>query len=304
MIELENIITRFITIKINNIKVRDINYASEYLKKSFENISKYIINNREIKDLYHRYRLGVDILAILNTDKYYYDLPFASYPTLFEVVENQMENNHKRKKEKNKESDNIENIFSKGFVAPPEYTIIKEQIPIVRKGLVKLCTKYIAFMELKKWVETNGIKKIEVEPQKNKDTTFSDNYFEERKNNFNNVPLALVKKYFIQLAKESPAQFLTEDEVLKFIDRAFCSNNKNGKLRFKNANRKQGVIWKLFHNFYEDCTTNTIYETTKQSKKKYVELLTSNFDNWNFKSVFNNFANGSSKRWLRIKDFK
>jgi hypothetical protein len=304
MSDLEKTITRFITIQINSIKVRDINYATEYLKKNFENISKYIINNREIKDLYHKYRLGVDILAVLNTDKYYYNLPIASYPTLYEVVESKKENTLKRKKKKNKDADNIENIFSKGFVAPPEYAIIKEQIPIVRKRLVKLCTKYVAFMELKKWVETKGITKIEVESKKNMDTSFSDDYFNGKTNKFNKMPLELVYKYFMQLAKETPVQFLTEGEVIKFIDRAFCSTTKKEKLTFKNVKRKQGVIWKLFHNFYEDCTTNTIYESTKLSKKKYVELVTLNFDNWNFKSVFDNFANGSSKHWLRIKDFK
>jgi hypothetical protein len=95
---------------------------------------------------------------------------------------------------------------------------------------------------------------------------------------------------------------LTVEEVNLFIDRAFCFNHTIEKLSFHSISRKHGAIWKLFHHFYEDCATNLKYDIKKKAKKEYVELITSNFTNWQFDKVSNNFAIRNEQNWLRIKD--
>ena len=128
--------------------------------------------------------------------------------------------------------------------------------------------------------------------------------FKGEENTFNKVPLNKVYKYFLQLAEEPEKPFLTSEEVHNFIDKAFCNNAKIDKLTFSNINKNQSTVWKLFHNFYDDCTTNTLYEANRHVKKKYVKLITDNFTNWDYESVHDNFAKGDSKYWKKLKDLK
>ncbi len=128
--------------------------------------------------------------------------------------------------------------------------------------------------------------------------------FKDKENKFNKVPLIQVYKYFMQLAEEPEKPFLTSAEVFDFIDKSFCCNTEIDKLEFTNTNKKQGLIWKLFHNFYEDCTNSTLYDTTKHTKEKYVKLITDNFTNWDYRAVYDNFANANSRHWKRLKDYK
>jgi hypothetical protein len=123
-------------------------------------------------------------------------------------------------------------------------------------------------------------------------------------NQFNKAPLELVVNYFMQLAEVQDKPFLSREDVLKFIDKAFCGNNKIDKLTFTNANRKKGLICKLFSNFYEECKSDYTYETSKQNKEKYVKLLTSNFLNFSYKTVFGNFGISKSKYWKKLNEFK
>lgn len=128
-------------------------------------------------------------------------------------------------------------------------------------------------------------------------------YFDGKTNNFNKVSLERVTKYFMQLTEESQRPFLKKEDVLKFIDKAFCGNNKIKILTLNNTIGKKGLIWQLFYNFFMECTADYEYESSKHVKKKYVMLLTSNFRNWDYKNVFDNFSKSKSKHWKKLSDF-
>ena len=129
-------------------------------------------------------------------------------------------------------------------------------------------------------------------------------YFEGKTNQFNKVPLLQVFRYFMQLVDETESSFLTKDEVIQFIDKAFCGNKSLESLTFQNITSKNSLIYKLFYDFYVDCTSTTLYEGTKQTKPKYVKLITDNFTNWEYKTVFDNFSKSDSKHWKRLPEFK
>jgi hypothetical protein len=123
-------------------------------------------------------------------------------------------------------------------------------------------------------------------------------------NQFNKAPLELVVNYFMQLAEVQDEPFLSREDVLKFIDKAFCGNNEIELLTLVNTKNKKGSIYKLFHNFFEECTKYS-YESTNYSKKgDYVKLLTSNFANWKYQTVFDNFSNSDFKPWKKFKELK
>ncbi len=130
-----------------------------------------------------------------------------------------------------------------------------------------------------------------------------DKTFDNKENHFNNVPINLATKYFMQLA-EKPNEYLTKDEVNKFIDKAFCNGKIKKKFTLQLKRGEQQKIWKLFANFYNDCTTDSIYQIAKQgTKEKYVRLITDNFTNWKYETVFDNFTKSTTKYWKRLKDF-
>jgi hypothetical protein len=157
--------------------------------------------------------------------------------------------------------------------------------------------KEIAFLQAE-IEKTNILNSSEpIENEKN-------NYFKGKTNQFNKVPLTQVVKYFMQLAEVPDEPFLNRVDVFKFIDKAFCGNNEIEMLTFTNTNRKKGIIWYLFYNFFRECTIDNTYEATKHSKEKYVKLLTSNFGNWTYKDVFANFGISNSKYWKKLSEFK
>ena len=129
-------------------------------------------------------------------------------------------------------------------------------------------------------------------------------YFKGKTNQFNKVPLLQVFRYFMQLVDETENSFLTKEEVIKFIDKAFCGNKSLESITIQNIKGKKSLIQDLFHNFYADCTNDFQYEVTKHSKEKYVKLITDNFTNWEFSKVFKNFPSSKSKYWKRLSEFK
>lgn len=299
-----NAITRLIRIKINKIDIPpNPKLVVEKLGIKYEKLSKTVGSNEEIEKLYHKYMLGADIMAILNSDDYFNrGLYYKIYPKFFTLIEPKPNIIQKQKspKKQTSSSEDIEWNFAEPM---PYYEIIPEHIPIFRKVLIKILRRYIFIMEYKRHIDEKGIDKIAITDEKKYlSNVENDKYFAEKKNKFNKVPLEQVCKYFMQLAEIHPIPFLTEQEVLNFIDKAFCGNNKIGILVLNNTNRNKGLIWRLFYDFFYDCCENTIYDTTKQSKKKYVGLITSNFSNWEYKTVFENFSKSDTKMWKRLKD--
>jgi hypothetical protein len=126
-------------------------------------------------------------------------------------------------------------------------------------------------------------------------------------NNFNKLNIDIVQKYFMQLAEnqsKNEISFLTKEEVKTFIDRAFRGNNNAKKVTINVSKGEKTMVWRLFYDFYNDCTMNSEFEGTKKDTKgKYVRLLTDNITNWEYQEVFNNFSKSDSKYWKKIKDF-
>lgn len=147
MIDLEKIIERFIAISIKSIKARDDAYVAEFILNEFSKNDKYITKNKTIKELYHKYLFGDDIISLLNTDKFYNELSKKEYPLLFESIKIETKTSKKKSN----------NINWEQFEMPINQKIIVERIPMFRKEMIKLFKKYVAYMELKKWIAKNGI---------------------------------------------------------------------------------------------------------------------------------------------------
>ena len=125
----------------------------------------------------------------------------------------------------------------------------------------------------------------------------------ERGNTFNH-PMLLdeVRRWFIQLSENDSKNgkpFLTVEQVGQFIDRAFCGNNNLQKLTFNMADGERTSITKLFYLFFTRCINDYKIEPTKHRKEKYVRLLTDNFTNYNYDTVFSTFNNSKKapKAW-------
>lgn len=160
MNDIESLIKRFIRKEISKLKPRDSAYATQFLNDEFSKLTKYFTKDKVMEGLYHKYRLGFDILEILNNKKFYYDLPHEKFPTLFKVEPSVSipVSKVKRKSTKVKSKDGFTKPPSlEGMEMPPEITLIKEQIPFVQKALIRKAKRYIAIMELKSWIEKNGL---------------------------------------------------------------------------------------------------------------------------------------------------
>ncbi|GAB2553707.1 hypothetical protein [Spirosoma areae] len=126
----------------------------------------------------------------------------------------------------------------------------------------------------------------------------NDDYWNGKKNRFNPpMSLGVIDKWFMQLANTKSKNgnpFLTVDQVQKFIERAFTLNTDVPIQTFNLANGERTSIEKLFYLYYEKCKNDYTYEPTKHSKAKYVRLLTDNFTNYNFDTVFKKFNNSQA----------
>ncbi len=160
MNNIELLIKRFIRKEISKLKPRDNAYTTQFINDEFSKLTKYFTKDKVMEGLYHKYRLGFDILEILNNKNFYYDLPHEKYPMLFKVEPSVTVPTSKVKKKaaKVKSKDGFtEPLSLEGMQMPPEITLIKEQIPLVQKALIRKAKRYIAIMELKSWVEKNGL---------------------------------------------------------------------------------------------------------------------------------------------------
>lgn len=157
--QLKDLISRFVRVSINSFAPRDKEYALQVLKSEFKWQSKYIDPITEIKDLYHKYRIGADVMEILNSDKFYRNISPKNCPELFKLKPG---------------PPTIFYFEDESVEVPNDYEIIEGKIQTVKRKFIKLAIKYIAWMEFKRWVEVNGIEKISII----KNDTFSINNLE------------------------------------------------------------------------------------------------------------------------------
>lgn len=117
----------------------------------------------------------------------------------------------------------------------------------------------------------------------------------DRENKFNQVPLNQVKAHFeiltTQRSKKNNKPHLTKDQLDKFIEIAFLNDNERGgveqKLLMNCTFGELQSIRRVFYEFYENCKFE--YESTRNSKEKYVRLLTDYFEGFGYKQIANNF---------------
>ena len=176
MNDIELIIKRFIRKEISAFKPRDNAYATEFLKNKLSELTKHLIKDEVIKSLYNKYRLGLDILEMLNNDAFYSNLPPEKFQILFKIeplVEIPKSKSKKRSvkvnfKHKIEEPISLENIEmpSEVKLRKGKTTLIKENIPFVKKSLIRKAKRYIAIMELKAWVDKNGLTIIQIDEGK------------------------------------------------------------------------------------------------------------------------------------------
>jgi|GEM_PF-5418755 len=116
-----------------------------------------------------------------------------------------------------------------------------------------------------------------------------DTELESMKNVFNDMPLKEVYKYFEPLVNQkgrSQQFYLTNIDLMLFIKVAFCGEPISVKLTFNIGRGDLGKISYFFYQYFEICSVKKGYQANKD---QYVKLLTDNFSNFNYNSVFSNF---------------
>ena len=88
--------------------------------------------------------------------------------------------------------------------------------------------------------------------------------------------------------------WLTEEQFLKFIDRAFCGNKSIPKQKLITGNKEDAFIIKRFAEYFDKEKYSK--NCTRLDRRKYVGLLTTNFIGWEFYKVNRNFSTVRTKR--------
>jgi hypothetical protein len=159
--EFEAEIMSSISMELIKWRPRDKEYAIQHLNTKLSRLTPYIKKDKVLEHLYKQYRLGSDIFQILDDEYFYNTLPYHKYPHLFKIGEPTeipiSKVKKKATKAKSKHAFDEPPYELEFFAMPPEITLIKEQIPIVKKTLTEDIKKYIFFMEFKNWIEQNGL---------------------------------------------------------------------------------------------------------------------------------------------------
>lgn len=124
----------------------------------------------------------------------------------------------------------------------------------------------------------------------------------QEENNFNSMPLDDVRKWFMQLATNKATNnkpYLSLKQVDDFIKRAFIGNKDIPKLSFNMEGGDRMNIQYLFFLYGNYCKNILGIEPTRGCKEKYVKLLTDNFTNYDYKTVFGAFHKPASIRWSK-----
>lgn len=200
--ELEVLIDRFTRFKISRVKSRDLDYSLLYIKKNLAKqeicIQHYInfnfpekqrgkINNSilfHFKKLYHKYLLGYDIIEIINSTEYYSKIYSTFNKEKIQPKNSQTKNGKSRielENQLNLTSWTEQIIFPADFVipsAPFQFNPLSdENSGTIKKIYLRAFVKYLAFMEVKRWININGLTppiKV-VEPEKTKSVILYNN---------------------------------------------------------------------------------------------------------------------------------
>lgn len=149
MDDIKLLVQRFIRKELSKFKPRDNAYATQLLNNAFSNLTEYFTKDEVMENLYYNYRLGLDILKTLHNKDFYSDLPHGEFPMLFKVEPSVTIQVPVWSEDGSLSYEDME--------LPREFTLIKEQIPFVQKALIRKAKRYIAIMELKSWIEKNGL---------------------------------------------------------------------------------------------------------------------------------------------------
>jgi hypothetical protein len=155
---LNNIVLRFIRSKLFNVNPVDEEYAKDFVKGEYDKFLKCIIENKLLNKLYHQYKLGIDVLEIVEDDSFYRNSTFKEFPTLFyaQPIENHLQNEEKFSIQ-SKLNDGFEQVFPlDGLAPPPNYKFMEDELPKVKAEFIALVKRYIILLELKNWIEKNG----------------------------------------------------------------------------------------------------------------------------------------------------
>lgn len=87
--------------------------------------------------------------------------------------------------------------------------------------------------------------------------------------------------------------FLTDLQLIHFIQRGFLNKNSISKQTFNLAVGEKGFIINRFYEFY-NIAVGQYNEPNK--KKRYINLLSDNFTNWNYQSITSFFKPKKTKR--------
>ena len=102
-------------------------------------------------------------------------------------------------------------------------------------------------------------------------------------------------KVFIEKNNNYGKRFLTEEQFISFLKRAFLNDNSVGKTTLNVGSREKSFVVKRFYEFYTLAANR--FENTSQCRDKYIMLLTDNFDNWSYNEIKNNFKNKTKRNW-------
>jgi hypothetical protein len=174
--DLELLIKRFIRSKLRGLKPRDVDYTVAHIRQQMDCIKKW--NASKVgEEFYRRYRLGLDTFAPLDDKEFYKTLSIYDFPNLF--VEDKTEEIDIKKLPKKstaispqKEAISQESQKSieyhhdlDGIEFPPNYQLVDDRIPEVRRKIISIVKRYIAIMEFDAWISKNGIELPQIEPK-------------------------------------------------------------------------------------------------------------------------------------------
>jgi hypothetical protein len=272
----------------------DRNYAIEYFEKEQKKWDS-IYNSRPepnkesaaVNYLYHNYLMGEDVAEILKKENFYAHYFYGN--DLFFCPLNLPET---------KDHDNTEDIIDdKNDENDNQIEIRYEPTPEFRfrltdelyDDLYKQTFDFICIKELLRRFKDDTIQnKLSNLPISN--TLISKlGQSSDINNEFNGVPLDLVRKFFNQLCHKD-IDVLTPIQLNNFISRAFQGDSSIEKQTLNTSHISKTMIIKLFHLFYKASIQDFSYENSKCGIEKYQKLLTDNFNNWEHAKISNNFS--------------
>jgi len=155
---LNYIVLRFIRSKLFNVHPVDEEYTKDFVLVEYDKYLKYIIKNNLLNKLHHQYKLGIDVLNIVEDDSFYRNSTFKEFPTLFyaQPIKNYLQNEEKFSTQSIL-NDGFEEAFPLDELEPTlNYKFMEDELPKVKAQFIALVKRYIILFEFKNWIEQNG----------------------------------------------------------------------------------------------------------------------------------------------------